>query len=307
MFCYFSSATPCALKVNGNFVGKVTVNPSFLDLEQAFLEFVPLDQSLDCACYLLDKNQPVSCKNVQIIDLYGGFLFLPKFVRKSFGSTEIVVNKIFPLNNPVQVSCFNQGDGKIFLRTESDLFIESTPFALTDVRFESCAFNGREYLLIICVCGKTVIYGYEIGKKITPVFKNVCDGFGFDGNLLRMFENKNDLLRHTLSTTWEFADSVKLKSQTITAKRAVYSLPDALVPYAFFEEILLGGDVANFLTPRLKPRAKEFKEFLGDFKGILPPPHFVGDDFVTLLYADKVEYAKVHVHSGQVDNVTIET
>lgn len=306
MFCYITSATPCAVKVNGEFVGKATVNPSFLDLEKAFLEFTPLDQSLAPVCYYFDKNQPVSSKNVQIIDLYGGFLLLPKFVRQPQGELKIVAKRTLPFTRPLSVICFNQGDGKIFLTVDKDVYVENTPFALADLRFESCSWQGKEYLLIICVCGKTVIYGYEIGEKIIPVFKNVCDGYGFDGNLLHLIENKNDLLRHVVSTTWEFAKSVKVKSCTVTSKRVVYSLPDAIIPYAFFEEILVGGDVSNFLTPRLKPRASEFKEFLGDFKSILPPPHFISDDLVTLVYADKVAYAKVFVSNGQVDNVTIE-
>ena len=306
MFCYLSSATPCAVKVNGEFVGKATVNLSFLDLEQAFLEFVPLDQALAPVCYFFDKKQPVSTKNMQIIDLYGGFLLAPKFIRQSQGELKIIAKKTFSFTRPLYVTCFNQGDGKIFLSHERDVFIENTPFSLTDVRFESCSVLGKEYLLIICVSGKTVIYGYEIGEKITPVFKNVCDGYGFDGNLLHLLENKNDLLRHVVSTTWEFGGSVKVKSCTVTAKRVAYSLPDALIPYAFFEEVLVSGDVEKFLTPRLKPRASEFKEFLGDFTAILPPPHFKNDDLVTLVYVDKVAYAKVFVVGGQVDNVILE-
>ena len=119
------------------------------------------------------------------------FFVLPKFVRKSFGSTEIVANKIFPLNNPVQVSCFNQGDGKIFLRTESDLFIESTPFALTDVRFESCAFNGKDYLLIICVCGNNIKAREEIDAIVTE--KKVLN-FGYVNNVDELMDAADCIL-----------------------------------------------------------------------------------------------------------------
>ena len=306
MFCYISCATPCAVKVNGNFVGKASLNLTFLDIDKAFLEFIPLDSGFEPIYLSFDENHPYSTKNLQIIDLYGGLLLLPKFCKKATGELKLVAKRVFPLFKPVSVACFNQGDGKIFLQTETDGFIENAPFTLGEVNFESCASFGKEYLLVICPSGKTVIFGYEIGEKITPVFKNICDGFAFDGNLLRLVENKNDLLRHTISTTWEFGKSVKVKNRSVISKRAVYSLPEGLIPYAFFEEVLVGGDIANFLTPRLKPRANEFKEFLGDFKSVLPPPHFISDEMITLLYSDKVAYAKVHLVGGLIDNITLE-
>ena len=306
MFCYLSCATPCAVKLNGNFVGKASLNLTFLDIDEGFLEFIPLDQSFEPISYLFDEKHAYSTKNLQIIDLCGGFLLLPKFFKKTTGELKIVAKRVFHLYTPVSVACFNQGDGKIVLQTENDGLVENAPFALKDVRFESAASGGKEYLLVICVSGKTVIFGYEISEKITPVFKNICDGFSFNGNLLNLVEHKNDLLRHTVSTTWEFGKSVNVKNHSITSKRAAYSLPEGLIPYAFFEEVLVNGDVANFLTPRLKLRAGEFKEFLGAFKSVLPPPHFKNDDLVTLVYDDKVAYAKVHLVGGLIDNITLE-
>ena len=74
---------------------------------------------------------------------------------------------------------------------------------------------------------------------------------------------------------------------------------------SFFEELLCGGDVSDFLSPKLKPRAKDFKEFVGDFIAVLPPPNFVKQSLVTLLYKDKIEYADVKLNGGLIENVVL--
>ena len=92
---------------------------------------------------------------------------------------------------------------------------------------------------------------------------------------------------------------------TVTRRRQIYTLDEKLIPYAFFEELLCGGDVSDFLSPKLKPRAKDFKEFAVDFWAVLPPPNFVGQSLVTLLYKDKIEYADVKLNNGLIENVIL--
>ena len=305
MFCYFLCATPCAVKLNGNFIGKASHNFSFIDANEGFFEFVPLDQSFSNVNFLLE-NKPIPSNTVRIIDLYGGLLIIPTFLRKPFGEFKMIGRKSFSFSNGVTATCYNQGGVKLCITSGNDVFIESLPFTPEDVRFESCAYHGKEYMLVICVGSKALLLAYEVSSGVKPALKSLCDGYGFDKNSLFTLENKNDVLKHSVSTTWDFKEEVKLKKYSVSCKREVYSLPQKLIPYAFFEEVLLNGEIANFLTPRLKPRASELKEFLGDFEQVLPPPHFKNDDLVTLLYKDKVEYAKVTLQNGLIDNVTLE-
>ncbi|MBQ4098649.1 MAG: hypothetical protein IJC87_00800 [Clostridia bacterium] len=305
MLYYFLCATPCAVKLNGEYVGKASENFCFLEFDEGFLEFIPLDQTFFPVSLFLDKTAQNNFQNAQIIDLYGGFLIIPAFSKKISSDFKVISKHSFSLSKPISVSCYNHGGVKLFLSNGDDFFIDGLPFCPEKVTYESCSYKGVEYVVAVCIAKRTLILGYSVSGKITPVFKNVCDGYGFENNYITTLENKNDLLCHSISSKWAFKEDVKLTSFTISTKRSPFSLPEKLLPYAFFEEFLIGGDVTTFLSPRLKDRAEDLKEFLGDFKQVLPPPHFKSDDLVTLLYNDKVEYAKVEISRGVIENVII--
>ena len=81
-------------------------------------------------------------------------------------------------------------------------------------------------------------------------------------NKLFTIENRQDILRHTLSCTWEFSTEIKLKKFTITAKRQPFSLPLKLIPYAFFEEVLAPSPNSHEKGQKFPSIAKLFLIFL---------------------------------------------
>ena len=305
MLYYFLCATPCAIKLNGEYKGIASQNFTFLDFDEGFLEFVPLDQSFYPIGVFLDGYNFNSTQNCKLIDLYGGFLIIPEFSKKLCADFKLIQKNAFYLSSKISVSCYNHGGVKLFISNETDFLIDSIPFMPEKVRFETCAYKGNEYIVAVCMAKKSLILGYKVNDKITQVFKNLCDGYGFENNTITTLENKADLLSHSISSKWAFEEKVKLVNFTISTKRSPFSLPEKLIPYAFFEEILIGGDATVFLAPKLKEKADSLKEFLGDFKKVLPPPHFKSDDLITLLYDDKVEYAKIEILGGLINNIFI--
>ena len=305
MLYYFLCATPCAIKLNGEYKGIANQNFSFLDFDAGFLEFVPLDQTFYEVSVFLDGTNHTTIQNCKLIDLYGGFLIIPKFSKKLCADFKLIQKNAFQLSSKISVSCYNHGGVKLFLSNEHDFFIDSIPFTPEKVKFETCAYKGNEYIVAVCMAKKSLILGYRVNGKISQVFKNLCDGYGFENNTITTLENKADLLCHSISSKWAFEESVRLVNFIISTKRSPFSLPEKLIPYAFFEEILIGGDATVFLTPNLKEKATNLKEFLGDFKKVLPPPHFKSDDLITLLYDDKVEYAKIELLGGLISNIFI--
>lgn len=305
MFCYILCQTPCAVKADGVYVGVASKNYTFLECDRCFLEFTPLDDSFAPISVLFDKNHPTSTKNVRIIDLYGGFLVFPQFFRKVDGEFKLLGKKHFSNLGNANAFCYNQGGIKLCISSNDDFWVESLPFQPNEVRFEACSENGSTYLFAFCISDKTEILGFKLGKDLTQAFKNLCDGYSLEKNEITTFEKKNDVLKHSITSTWQFGESVRLKNYVITRIREPFSLPQKLFKIAFFEELLLSGDTQAFLSPELKPRADELKEFLGDFTHVLPPPHFKDDDLVTLLYSDKVEYAKVEINNGLITNLAL--
>lgn len=307
MFYYVLCATPCAVKINGNYVGIADENMNFFDLDKAFLEFIPLDSTFLPVNYFVSNTNSNSYQNVQIIDLYGGFLIIPHFVKRASSDFKMIGRKRFDFSHPTFVTCFSQCGVKLCVTVNDEILVESIPFLPEDIRFERAVCDGKEYLVAICVGKRTFLIGFCLTNGISVVFRSLCDGYGFEKNKLSTLENVHDVLLHSISSIWEFSNQVKLLNYSVTRKKQVFTLNEHLLPYAFFEEIAINGDCSDFLSPRLKPRAKELKSFLGDFQKILPPPHFKPDDYLTLLYKDKVEYAKLTIVNSLIDNVSLDT
>ena len=297
--------TPCIVKINGEYIGRVGENPVFVDIEEGFFEFIPLENNLLPVNCFVNTNGVCSDKKVKIIDLYGGFLIVPSFSSRVDGEFKIIGRKSLELPRPVSVTCFSQCGIKLLIQTQEDFFVEGIPFTPEDLRIESVSRGKKEYVVLICVGKKSLLLGFCISDKISLVFRSLCDGYSFEKNRLTNHEIKNDTLKHTVTSVWEFAEEVKLVNYLVSAKRQIFSLPEKLIPYAFFEVIMLSADPSDFLTPRLKPRSKELKGFIGDFYRILPPPHFKPDDYITLLYDDKIQYAKLTCEKGLIDNITL--
>lgn len=305
MFYYTFCATPCALKFNGEYLGKVDENLSFIDVDDGFLEFIPIDSTfLPINCFL-DKDHLNNNKFVQIIDLYGGFLIIPSFSKRVDPDFKMIGKRRFDFAKPTEICCFSQCGIKLCVEREGMMLFESLPFTPEDIRFETARHNGIDYVVAICVGKRSLIIGFAFTDKIEVVFRSLCDGYGFEKNRLSVLENKRDVLKHTVSAVWEFGQQVKPVSYSVTRKKQSFTLNKSLFAYAFFEEILINGDCSDFLTPRLKPKARELKEFLGNFIKVLPPPHFKPDDLLTLLYNDKVEYVKLSFENGLIDNLSI--
>ena len=73
MFYYLYCKIPCAVKVNGDYVGVASKNLKYFEKDNCFLELIPLDPTYAAFTIFLDKNTAENCLNGQIIDLYGGF------------------------------------------------------------------------------------------------------------------------------------------------------------------------------------------------------------------------------------------
>ena len=81
---------------------------------------------------------------------------------------------------------------------------------------------------------------------------------------------------------------------------------DELLPYAFFESVLIGANYTDFLTDELIDKANSLIDFLGDFVGILPTEQ----ENVCGLIRKKAEnlfeatYYTVKIESNKITDIT---
>ena len=302
---YLYSRTAAVVKINGKFRGVTDGNYFAFQADEALLEVTPLDDRFSAVTSLLG-GAPESSETMKVYDMRGGYLLIPSFRHALTSEFKLLFRgrKEFS-RGTVAVTCYKETGVRLVIETERDMFVETLPFIPTDARFDYLTENGNEYLTAVIIGRRTLVCAYKITDAITPALKRTCDDYSFAPPYLTLVENADDILGHTIISKWKFSDGVVGATLSVRRKRDIYSLNEKLLPYAFFEELLCGGDVTDFLTPKIKPRAGEFKEFFGEFKAVLPPPDFVSPDFVTLLYDDKVEYADVKTAGGLIENVIL--
>lgn len=312
MYLYFLSTIPCAVKLNGEYLGVASENYSVLPDEKGLFEFVPLCRGYNQSCFVWNGKLVDDDENTRIIDLYGGFLIIPKFTRQVVSDFKELFFKTidFP-DYSVEVRVFTENGVKLSVGRGKDKVIENVPFSPSTLNLEKAFIDGKGYLVAFLSDKKTAVFGFEItngilnGNGIRNVLKRECDGYKAENETVILSGTLNDILRHTVTSVWTFRDGVKLAKADICRGKEPYELPEKLLPYAFFEELRLGKDVSDFLTPKIRPRAEELKAFIGDFSATLPPPHFRADNEILLLYSNRAEYAAIDFAGRLIDNVKI--
>ena len=304
MFYYLLSSTPCAVKLNGGYKGVASDNYSVIEASDALIELTPLDGSYSSVNFLVGENAKEQ-KNIKKFPLGGGELIIPVFDRKMFSDFKLIGRQKFDFfRYKTYLTCYAENGVRLILETASDMKAESVPFYPDNIFFE--VVRGRnEYLIVFLVGKRTLTIGFKIDEKISLAFKRASDLYDFSGDVLTLTEYKTDVLKHTVKTVWKFDEEVKAIKREVIRRKQIYSLPDALFRYAFFEELMLGGDVKEFLRPKLYERIDNLKEFLGKYTAVLPPPHFKRQDLVILLYSDHIVYADAEVEKGLIQNVSL--
>ena len=305
MFNYFLSPTPCALKVDGAFVGLIGENYSVLPYTEGFYELLPLSSRMAPLSFVL-KNRSVSSPDIRFIDLYKGYLILPKFPERSDGGFRFVGKKFFSFSRTeVLLTCYREDGVRLVAESRDGLAVERVPFLPETFAFEKISGGEKEYLFCAFTEKKTFLVAFDVSDGMKVAFRMQCADYRLRGNTIETKEIAHDVVGHRRTTVREFGNKPASVSVTVTRSRPVYTLTEKLLPYAFFEEFLYGGDVSDYLSLRLRPRANELADFLGPFLSVLPPPHFVPDDCVLLLREKGVDFARAEIREGGIDNVTL--
>ena len=103
--------------------------------------------------------------------------------------------------------------------------------------------------------------------------------------------------------------SFPFHGETQTEEGVTQTLRAEILPYAFFESILIGADYASLLSDQLKEKAEHLKDFLGEFSGVVltEKPNVCGlvrkkserlfevDEYAVEIENGKISDVKLHV------------
>ena len=193
---------------------------------------------------------------------------------------------------------------KISIETKNDFLIDSIDFDVEGAKIEPYNPMGQNLVLIYLLGTSNVLIIYNTNNKITRVFREEAHSY-LAQNPLVTESVKRDIAKHKIENTWHFNNNCfEIKNRKITVKDGflVENLPQKLLPFAFFEEILIGGKYEVYLAENLLKNKELIKNYLGDFIGVCPPPVFKNPNSVGLVFKRKENLYYVNYYSCDIFN-----
>lgn len=310
MYYYFSSSYPAVLKLNGIYYGTIhnAIKSCKVDGdEHVFVEICPLNGKEKPTAIILDKEFLSSPPNhLSITDLDGGYLL--KF-ESSYFCNEFKVFSQQKYNDAV-VTVFSENGYKLSIETKDDFYAESLEIEIASAEIQRV--ERLKNLVVIFMHGdKNVVCVYDINSSIKKVFSQNVDSAEFNENLITV-QSYSDVAKHRLTTTWQYENRTFIaKEKKIERQNQIdrEKLNPNVLPYAFLEELLVGGEYREYIADTLLENADKLGGFFGDFIGVMPPPIFRDIEDVGLIYNKEknlycVKYFRFELKENKIVNVS---
>ncbi len=305
MFFYFSAPFAAALKVNGSFCGLINGTPKSTHATFGdFMEFCPLTARAPYFSFVLNEefvNEPPD--GVIVTDLKGGYSIAYCLKNRCSGFAVMAQNRFSDL---VATALCDNGV-KIVIETPSDFFVEDVDTDTEKVEF----FRLYDKVLLAVLYGeKKVLHAYDFSGKIQKIFSRAVDDFSVDGGLFTE-ERFCDVAKHVKKIEWKYQED-KMVCANVEIQRDSDFLPARLngriLPYAFLEELSVGGDCGEYVGGTVKENFDKLKGYLGEYIGVVPPPPFVDYDKVGIILPNgenkyKVDYLSFVMEGRRIVNI----
>ena len=305
MYFYFTSPKDCALKLNGIYLGVITNNIKHVNIisDNSLVEFIPLNSnSLGFSFTINSEFLSSPPSQIFVTDMKGGYLIVynPLPCGLPF---KVIDQKKF---DDSVVTIFTDGTQKISIETGSDFFTENINFEFDSVEVK----RYSETLFVGFYGGQSQVFAYRLFPKIMPIEKLSCTEFSLSDQITITCEYA-DIAKHKVTFNYSVqGNELKVINKNITFGQnfSVNNLPTKIIPYAFLEELLVGGDINCYLASSILPNADKLRGFFGNFIGVCPPPFFVSPEQIGLIYKKNsneyyVEYCSFELNGRLISGI----
>lgn len=270
MRIHFSAEEPCALRLGGAMLGSVGEAEKFADVdrEEITAEFLPDDGNKLPAVFRIGEkffNAPPACAEVYRYDCGADIhvRFSPRPARlrvlaqQRFGGALMTVFS----EAGAQLALDCAGKSELFDLPEADVY------SLAEHKI-----GGETFYSVLCSRGAQNTLCLYNGQA-REAFRDTVSDFSCGDNLRTVFRF-GDIAGHTAIRTYRAEGDSLIPSSYSVHPREGFSpadLHEKLLPFAFFQEILAGGDPAPYLAPSLAEKKQLLREYLGEFCGVYLP------------------------------------
>lgn len=262
MKVYFLSSRPCALTLNDAYFGLTDRFERFAEIsvkDNVFVRFTP-ENAQPIGFFLNESMRHTPPAGCEIYLLENAIAIYAKSFPPSDLTLKILAQKRFEKS---LVTLFYQGELQLSIQTEKGFFISTLPptFEKSELLFESGLFllKAPNMIAVYTMAGERVLMENVLSCKI-------------EAGVLYATLPLSDSLGRVADCAWEMSEQgvtrtkcTLLQSRTKDGENDPETLRAELLPFAFFESILLGADCTSLLSDDLAPQADKLKGYLGDF------------------------------------------
>ncbi len=297
MKIYFLSSIPCALTVNDAYFGVTDGFERSAELalrDNLFIKFSP-ENALPISFFLTEDIRFHAPKGCQVYLLRDGIaIYARDFPPNDFALQTVAQKR----EGETLATVFKQGEVQLSIQTATEC-----QTALLPREFAVCELAFREGLLFVQSEKSLAIFTAR-GERV--FYEQVLSFTVENGKLTAILPLLDSLGRKAECVYAVSADGLNRISVKLIQERAVFEdAKTELLPYAFFECVLLGAEYKEFLHADLKEKAEDLRAFLGEFIDIV----ITQDPFVCGLVRKKadgifaVDYYTVEVCEGKIVDI----
>lgn len=272
MRVHFSSSMPCALKLGGALVGFCGEAEKFADLpegERVPVEFIPADGNFMPITFIIDENffkPPPHCCDVVRYGC-GADICAARFSPRDAGLRVLNQSR----EGDVLATVFDSGGVRLSLESKNNFAAQDLPRA-ANYEIATEQIGGEQFLRVSCKIGNTTEL-FLFNKALECAFRDRVSDFSC-GEKLTVRLDFADVAGHSATRILRAEGGALIPETTqVRASNAVDPalLDERILPFAFFQEIAVGGNFTAYLSEELAQKQDRIKEYLGDFVGVYLP------------------------------------
>lgn len=258
MKIYFLSALTAALKVGGAYFGVIDDFEKFADVslsDKLLVECIP--QGALPVAFFLDENLLASPPDgVDVYLLKDG---LALFVREYPPSDYLLRPILEKRAASTLVTLFRQGKLQAAIDSPKGVFVTPLPDEFERANIE---IFGKYVLL---QTERAILVLSDEGEILLDRRAERCER---TNEKLSVLSPVFDSLGRRKKEVFSLGESFFRTEFSLLIPERTPNDRAALFAYAFFEAVLVGADVAPFLSPELNEKADDIKGFLGEFTAV---------------------------------------
>lgn len=285
MYYYFLSNFSAVIKIDGVYLGTLGNSAKTFECEKnktPFVEITSLSFPSKTYAFLLNEEfLSTSNNHLSITDLKGGYFI--KFLLPVTTDFNCIKQEKFA---GLTATVFNENGLKLSIETANDFYYENLDFDFNSVKIFPTKIFNNAFLCFEFEKDKKTLGLYEITDKIQKKFFAEVDEYNFDNGFYTKYRLA-DISKHIVEINWQIIDGKFCEGQkAITQSKnfCIDNLTKDILPYAFLEDFLIGGDIKEYLTEETFSKAEKLKGYLGEFIGVCPPQTFRNQSEVGLIY-----------------------